>query len=147
MKTLAERLYGQLTDAGADEIDQPENFRQAHAPGNFFRLLIARTASKIGDRLASPKTTLAWLLQTLGAPPIFTGLIVPLRESGSLLPQIFLSNYLKRLALRKWAWSLGSLVQGAMILGCAAVALTLEGTAAGVAIVSLIAFFSLARGL
>jgi len=147
MKTLSERLYGQLTDAGADEIDHPENFRQAHAPDNFFRLLIARTASKIADRLSSPKTTLAWLLQSLGAPPLFTGLIVPLRESGSLLPQIFLSKYLKRFAQRKYAWSLGSITQGAMILGCAGVALTLKGRAAGIAIVSLIAFYSLARSV
>jgi hypothetical protein len=34
-----------------------------------------------------------------------------------------------------------------MILGCAGVALTLEGTAAGIAIVALIALYSLARGI
>jgi MFS family permease len=147
MQSLYKKLYGTLTDAEGKDLENPDDPVAQNAPANFFRLLIARTASKIADRLSSPKTTLAWLLQSLGAPPLFTGLIVPLRESGSLLPQIFLSNYLKRFALRKWAWSLGSIIQGAMILGCAGVALTLEGTAAGIAIVSLVALYSLARGI
>lgn len=70
-----------------------------------------------------------------------------MRESGSLLPQILLSNYLKRFATRKWAWTLGAAFQGLAILGCAGVALTLEGTAAGVAILCLVALFSLSRGI
>jgi len=145
MESLYRKLYSIITDAEATE--HPKNFAEKNAPGNFFRLLVARTGTKIGDRLSSPKTTLAWLLQSLGAPPIFIGLIVPLRESGSLIPQILLSNYLKRFTVRKWAWSLGSLIEGAAIAGCAVVALTLEGSAAGFAIVGLIAVFSLARGI
>lgn len=147
MQSLYKKLYGTLTDAEDKELEDSDDPDAQSAPGNFFRLLVARTASKIGDRLSSPKTTLAWLLQSLGAPAIFTGFIVPLRESGSLLPQVILSNYLKRFAVRKWAWTLGALTQGTAIAGCAVVALTLEGTAAGLAIVGLVAVFSLARGV
>lgn len=140
-------LYSSITDATAKEIDSAENEVERLAPMNFFHLLLARTASKIGDRLASTKTTLAWLLQTLGAPAIFAGLIVTVRESGSLLPQILLSNFIKRLGLRKWAWSIGALIQGIAIAMCAIIALTLKGVSAGIAILMAIVLFSLARGI
>lgn len=147
MNKLFLKVYCLLTDAEAADIQSAKDPVERAAPKNFFYLLVARTFSKIGDRLSSPKTTLAWLLQALGAPAIFAGLVVPLRESGSLLPQILLSNYLKRFATRKWAWTLGAAFQGLAILGCAGVALTLEGTAAGVAILCLVALFSLSRGI
>ncbi len=139
-QSLHQRLFQRLTDSSPGEVDDDVS-------ANFFRLLLARTGSKIADRLASPKTTLAWLLQALGAPAIFIGVIVPLRESGSLLPQALLSNYLKRFSKRKWGWSLGAILQGAAIAGCAVVALTLQGTSAGLAIVGLLVCFSLARGI
>jgi len=148
MSTLYERLYRLVTDTSEEEIAKGREDPHAKAiPANFLRLLMVRTGSKVADRLASPKTTLAWLLQALGAPPVFTGIIVPLRESGSLLPQAFLSNFLKRFPVRKWAWSLGAAFQGVAIAGCALVALNLRGVSAGVAIVALLVAFSLARGM
>ncbi len=147
MRTLEEWIYLKTTDATAEEVGSPKDQQAANAPTNFVRLLIARTGSKISDRLANPKTTLAWLLQSLGAPAIFIGLIVPIRESGSLLPQILLSNYLKRFRRRKFAWTLGAGLQGLAMLGCAIVGLTLEGTTAGLAILGLVVLFSLARGI
>lgn len=142
MSSFYQRLYQLITDSNGEG-----DATKGEVPANFFRLLVARTASKIADRLASPKTTLAWLLQALGAPALFVGIIVPLRESGSLLPQAFLGNYLKRFAVRKWAWSLGAVLQGLAIAGCGLVALTLTGAQAGVAIVGLLVAFSLARGI
>jgi len=147
MGKLDNWLYLKATDATQAELDAPEGDLQANAPANFVRLLIARTGSKISDRLANPKTTLAWLLQTVGAPAIFIGLIVPIRESGSLLPQVLLSNYLKRFRRRKFAWTLGAGLQGLAMLGCALVGLTLEGTTAGLSILGLVILFSLARGI
>lgn len=140
--SIYQRLYRLVTDSSGDEI-----LDGREVPENFFRLLVARRASKIADRLASPKTTLAWLLQALGAPALFVGIIVPLRESGSLLPQAFLGNYLKRFPVRKWAWTLGAVLQGVAIAGCGLVALTMTGAQAGVAIVGLLVAFSLARGI
>lgn len=148
MPTLSQRLYCRVTDAELADLEDAQDDPVAReAPANFFRLLFARTGSKIADRLSNPKTTLAWILQALGAPAIFTGLIVPLRESGSLLPQVFLSNYLKRYPLRKWAWTLGAIIQGLAIAGCALVTLTQTGTMAGAAITALVAVFALARGI
>jgi hypothetical protein len=144
----SERLYTLLTkDADGEACRAISKEACEEAPGNFLRLLLARTCTKIGDRLASPKTTLAWILQAVGAPSIFAGLIVPIRESGSLLPQLFLAGIVRQMALRKWAWVLGAILQGMAIAGCGLSAMQLEGAAAGGAILGLIAIFSLARGL
>jgi len=86
-------------------------------------------------------------LQALDASSLTLGLIVPLRESGSLLPQVFLGGYLKRFSLRKWAWSLGAWLQGIAIVGIALVSIKMHGTTAGWAILGLLALFSLARGV
>ncbi|MEQ9316893.1 MAG: MFS transporter, partial [Henriciella sp.] len=69
------------------------------------------------------------------------------RESGALLPQLFTAAGLRRLAQRKWAWSVGSVVQGLSAIAIAVAGLTLEGAAAGIAIVSALAILALARSV
>lgn len=54
-------------------------------PGNFLRLLLANALGTLADTVASAKTTLPWLLLQIGAPAWMTGLVVPIRESGSML--------------------------------------------------------------
>lgn len=116
-------------------------------PGNFFLILLSNSLTKIGDRLANPKTTLAWILQAVGAPAFFTGIIVPLRESGSLLPQLLIAGFIRRMSVRKWVWVTGSLMQALCVAGMAFTAMSLTGMAAGWALVGLLAAFSLSRGL
>jgi hypothetical protein len=116
-------------------------------PGNFLRQLGAMALTKLGDALASPKTTLAWTLAALGAPAWMVGLLVPVRESGSMLPQLFIAARVRVLPRRKPVWLLGALLQAAAVAGMAAAAFWLEGAAAGAAILGLLVFFSLARGL
>ena len=116
-------------------------------PGNFFRQLGAMALTKLGDALASPKTTLAWTLGALGAPAWMVGLLVPVRESGSMLPQLFIAARVRARPRRKPVWLLGALLQAAAVAGMAAAAFWLEGAVAGAAMLGLLAFFSLARGL
>jgi hypothetical protein len=115
-------------------------------PPNFFLHLVSNSLTKIGDRVASPKTTLAWILQAVGAPVFFTGIIVPLREAGSLLPQLLIAGWIRQLPVRKWIWVGGSAAQALSVALLGLVALTLSGAAAGWAVVGLLAAFSLARG-
>jgi hypothetical protein len=116
-------------------------------PQNFFLQLGALVCSKIGDELASAKLVLPWLLSAAGAPAVFIGLLVPIRESLSLLPQLFVAAAIRAQAVRKWLWVGGSVAQGLCVMGMAAVAqLLLEGAAAGWAVVGLLVLFSLARG-
>ena len=116
-------------------------------PGNFFLQIGALTCTKIGDELASARLVLAWLLSAAGAPAFFTGLLVPIRESLSLLPQLFVAAALRRQPRRKWFWVAGSVIQGGCVAAMAAVALSLRNAAAGWAIIALLVLFSLARGV
>lgn len=114
---------------------------------NFIRLISAQFLTNTGDAIINPKVTLPWLLQSVGAPTFLVGWLVPIRESGSLLPQLFISSAMQRLTIRKWVWVSGSLIQALSLMLMALVAFTLEGLTAGLAIVLLLALFSLARGL
>lgn len=130
------RVCKDIPDAACN--DQPENF---------FLQLGANVCTKIGDELASAKLVLPWLLSAAGAPTFFIGLLVPIRESLSLLPQLFVAAMIRARAIRKWFWVGGSVVQGACVMAMAAVALQLEGAAAGWAVLVLLVVFSLARGV
>ncbi|MDX1481193.1 MAG: MFS transporter, partial [Woeseiaceae bacterium] len=115
-------------------------------PRSFVLLLSSYFFTKLGDALASPKTTLAWLTTVVGAPAWVLGFLVPIRESGSLIPQLFIGGFIRTLGYRKWVWVAGSIAQCLCIAGIGLVAFTLSGAAAGWAILGLITAFSLARG-
>lgn len=143
MELLYDRLAndedGRVCEAISDEACR-------ETPGNFFRTLTSNTLTSIGDRLANAKTTLPWLLASLSAPAWCISLLVPIRESGSMLPQLAIGAYMRRQPVRKWVWVGGSVVQGLSVLGLAVVAVTLSGLAAGLGVLSLLVIFSLARG-
>ncbi len=116
-------------------------------PGNFFKILVSNTLTSIGDKVASAKTTLPWLLGAVGGPAWIVSLLVPIRESGSMLPQMLIGAWVRKHPVRKSLWSLGSALQGVALLLMAWSALALEGSAAGWAILGCLIGFSIARGL
>lgn len=116
-------------------------------PAAFFRQLLAQTLTKIGDALTSSRLVLAWMLSTIGSPPIFISLLVPLRESLSLLPQLFIAQWIRGHAIRKWFWVAGSIGQALALLAMIPPLLWLPGPRAALVIVLLLALFSLARGV
>lgn len=111
------------------------------------RLVGALTLTKVGDRIIDPKTVLAWFLETVAAPAAFIGLLVPIRESGALLPQAAISPWVARHERRTRVWVLGAVGQAVAAAGMAAVAVGLTGAAAGVALIGLLAVFAIARSL
>jgi len=119
----------------------------AVVPGNFLLLILTQFLTKLGDAIANPKTVLAWMLSALGAPGVFTALLVPIRESGSMIPQLLIASFVRRQPLRKWTFVAGCLLQGLAVLLMALVAVTLSSTAAGFGLISALLIFSLARGL
>ena len=110
-------------------------------PGNFFKIILANVLTKIGDLLINPKTVLAWLIGAVGAPGALAGLLVPIRESGSLIPQLAIGAWMRRHPVRKGFWVFGSVLQGACVLAMAAAVWWLQGLAAGLAIVGLLVVF------
>src|SRR5690606_27137150 len=115
-------------------------------PGNFFKIIVANLLSKVGDLLINPKTILAWLIGAVGAPGFLTAALVPIRESGSLIPQLLIGAWMRRHPVRKGFWVLGSVIQGICVLGMALSVWQWQGLAAGLAIVGLLVVFSLGRG-
>ena len=69
-------------------------------PGNFLRIIVANMLTKVGDLLTSPKTVLAWLIVAVGAPASLGGLLVPIRESGALIPQLVIGAWVRRYPVR-----------------------------------------------
>lgn len=130
------------TDAG----DTPESV-QKHARANAKRYVWANGLQNIGDQIVAAKTLLPWLLHSAGAPGFFIAMLVPIRESGSMLPQAALTPWVKSRPRRTTVWIAGALGQAiaAALIGLAA--LFLEGTALGVAVIVALAGFATARAL
>lgn len=143
-----DRLYQKLVNEEDARVctDISEQACQV-VPGNFLLQILAQFFTKLGDAIASPKTVLAWLFGALSVPGLFTAFLVPVRESGSLIPQLVIASYIRGQQRRKWAFVVGSLLQALAILAMAGVALSLSGAAAGAGITTALVFFSLARGL
>ncbi|AKS42043.1 MFS transporter [Wenzhouxiangella marina] len=116
-------------------------------PGNFFLQVLTQFFTKLGDAIANPKTILAWMLSALGAPSVFAAFLVPIRESGSMLPQLVIAAFVRQQAVRKWTYVLGCILQAAAVFAMAGIATSLTGTAAGFALLASLTVFSLSRGL
>ncbi|MEZ9577946.1 MULTISPECIES: MFS transporter [unclassified Vibrio] len=119
----------------------------SEVPGNFFKILIAQLSTKLADSFTSSKAVLPWLLASAGAPAFFTALLVPIRESGSLIPQLLLGGIVRQFQLRKQFYVIGSLLQGAAVALMAISALQLNGARLGWTVIVLLITFSLSRGL
>ncbi|MDX1434879.1 MAG: MFS transporter [Gammaproteobacteria bacterium] len=146
--TLARDLYGLLTgDEDARVCKDISDAACNDQPRNYVLQLAALSATKIADHLADAKLVLPWLLAALGAPLFLVGWLVPLREALSLLPQLAVAAQMRRVALRKWFWVGGSLVEAAAVAAMAVVALAMHGAPAGWTVLALLVVFSLARGV
>lgn len=144
--SATEQLYSLIAneeDARACS-DLPDSACQ-EVPRNFFLILVCNVLTKLGDLLVSPKTVLTWLLGAVGAPALVAWL-VPIRESGSMVPQLAIGAWVRRKPVRKWFWSLGALGQAISVAAMAASVHFLEGYAAGYSIVAALVVFSLSRG-
>ena len=114
---------------------------------NGLRQIAAHALQSTGDQVVNAKTVLPWLFSALGIPAVLVGLLVPIRESGSMLPQAVMAPWVRRQRVRTWLWVAGSAGQALATTAMAVAAATATGTAAGVAILVALAVFSLSRAL
>lgn len=136
---------------GDDELaqvcrDLPESACREQ-PRNYGLHVVSLSLTRVGEGLADAKLVLAWLLDAIGAPTWAIGLLVPVRESLAMLPQLLISARIRRLSIRKTAYVAGCVVQGAAIVGFGLVGLTLSGNTAGIVAIGLIAAFALGRSI
>ncbi|MDN4479696.1 MFS transporter [Demequina muriae] len=132
-----------------DEADAASVSPEArpHIAANGIRQMAAQTLQSVGDQVVNAKTVLPWLVTALGAPSGFVGLLVPIREAGSMLPQAAWAPRIRRRRVRKWVWVAGAAGQAGATAAMALVAATASGTVAGVGVLAALAVFALARSL
>ncbi|MBE0404426.1 MFS transporter [Halomonas citrativorans] len=119
----------------------------AEQPRNFFLHLWASLGNKLADELSSARLVLPWLMGIIGAPIWMVGLLVPIRESGALLPQIFVAGFIRLKPKRKGVWVLGALFQALAAFALAVLAFVGSGSLGGAAVLAVLVLLSLARGL
>ncbi|MGW5877269.1 MFS transporter [Nocardiopsis terrae] len=142
-----ERIYSALLRRDREsEEELPERVR-GDVPGNGLRLVWANALQSSGDQVVNASTVLPWLFHALGVPAALVGALVPIRESGSMLPQAFLTPLILRARYRKWVFVTGSLVQASSVAVMAATAALGRGLPAGAVILVALAAFSLGRCL
>ncbi len=147
--SLAFRLYDLATgDEDARLCRDIPDDQCREQPKAFLWQVLAQALSKTGDALSDSKVVLPWLLGAVGAPLSLVGLLVPIRESLALLPQVLVGGVIRRFPVRKGFWVAASLVEGLCVLLMGVVAAAgLRGAAAGWTIVGLLVVFSTARGV
>ncbi|WP_181312966.1 MFS transporter [Nocardioides campestrisoli] len=145
----ADVLFARLvrTPGGRDTTGTLRPEVREHVGSNGLRQVAADALQNIGDQVVNAKTVLPWLLSAVGAPGVLLGLLVPIRESGSMLPQAALAPRVASRPVRRWIWVTGALGQAASVAAMALVALLTEGWVAGVGVLLALAVFSTSRAL
>jgi MFS family permease len=144
--TWIQRLYQRLITSSDRDCPELSAEARQHVAGNFVLILLSRFLSKLADALSNPKIVLPWVMETVHAPLYLLGFLVPIREAGSLIPQVVIAGYVQRLAIRKGVWVAGKMVEVGAMTAIALVAWLGNGALAGWSIVLLLIVFSLARG-
>ncbi|MBN8412213.1 MFS transporter [Halomonas litopenaei] len=142
------RLYEWLTGDEDSRLckDIPDSACNEQ-PRNFFLHLFAALGNKLADELSSARLVLPWLLGAIGAPTWMVGLLVPIREAGALLPQLFVAGFIRLKPQRKWVWVVGGLLQAIAAAVLAGLALWGSGSLGGSLVLLTLIVLSLARGL
>ena len=144
-KPAVDAAFELLTGGDAEEAEDLDEAVVAYQSRNFFTHAVALAMTKTADGLIDPKLVLSWLLGYLGAPVVFIGLLVPVREAGALLPQMPLARLLSGLKQRRWIWVAGSAIQGVSAAAILLAAMLLDGWRAGLAIVVALGVLAVAR--
>lgn len=90
---------------------------------------------------------LPWLLSALGAPAVIAGYLLPIKQAGSLLPQLAVAARIRSARKRKWFWAGAGAIQAVALVAMILSAVALEGWLAGLAIAGLMAVFAIASGV
>lgn len=122
----------------------PDRENEEHAARRF---IWANGLQGMGDQIVAAKTVLPWLLQAAGTPGFFIALLVPIRESGSMLPQAAFTPWVTTQRSRKRIWVIGSLGQALAAALIGAAVLLLDGPALGLAVTLLLAVLAVFRSL
>lgn len=148
MAALKERFYDYLT-----EEDEPRACKAipeeacTNVPKNFTLNIANGTLTKLAEKIISPNLTLAWIMDFFGASSAMIGALVPIKDAGSLLPQLAVSGKIRSFAVRKYFWAVSALVQGLCWLAAAGHIFYGDEKTIPIVLLILLAVFSVASGV
>lgn len=144
-----EEFYEFLTeDSDARVCESIPDSKCTNVPKNFTLNIINGSLTKLAEKLISPGITLPWILSFLGAPVVLIGMLVPVKDVGSLLPQLLVSGKLRGKKKRKPYWVAAGLIQATCLMLSAVLLATLEDKIfVSFSIVFLFLVFSIASGV
>lgn len=145
--TTADAIFSRVVRRDLEAEAQLPEATRAALPSNSLRLIGANALQSSGDQTVNASTVLPWLFHALGVPAVLTGALVPIRESGSMLPQAFLTPLVVRVRRRTHVFIAGAIIQAASVAVMSGAAALASGLTAGIIIVAALAVFSLGRCL
>ncbi|WP_293817797.1 MFS transporter [uncultured Corynebacterium sp.] len=128
-------------------IGTPPESDLNHVEENAGRYSLGFGTQNIGDQIVSAKTVLPWFLSVVAAPAWIIPLLVPIRESGSMLPQALFRPWLQTKTSRLGFMLIGTLGQALACAIMVAAALLTDGLLAGLIILFALALLSTCRSL
>ena len=145
---LTEKIYDFLSENGEERVcDAIADSSCKEVPGNFSLNALNGFSSKLAEQLASPTLIIPWVFSLIGVPSFFNGLLIPVKNAGSLLPQLFVSGKIRAYQRRKYFWSGAAIVQAVMMLLIAYFVSMDRATLVGWAVVGALTIFSVASGV
>ncbi|HKJ30701.1 MAG TPA: MFS transporter [Balneolales bacterium] len=147
-KEISEEIYDFITEDEDGRICEaiPDEACE-EVPRNFLYNALNGSATKLAEQLASPELVLPWFLSALGAPAFLTGLLVPIRRAGSMLPQLAIAGHIRQFNKRKWFWITAGFTQALMLFLMLLSGIFLPPIVTGWLVILLLAFFSVASGV
>jgi MFS family permease len=145
---FTERVYDFITlDEDGRTCDAIPESSCKQAPRNFVFNVLNGSATKLAEQLASPGLVLPWLFATIGAPAFLAGMLVPVKEACSLLPQMAVAGKIRAYPRRKWFWVGAGSTQALLLALVIPVAVWFSPLAAGWTVIALLGLFSTASGV
>jgi MFS family permease len=140
-------LYDILTDEELRSCEAIPEEACTHVPRNFTLNVLNGSSTKLAEELISPSVTLPWILSALGAPAFMSGLLVPIKNAGSLMPQLLVSGQIRAFAIRKHFWTIAAVIQAICMILAGLAAYSLDGNIASWVILLMLLLFSIASGV
>lgn len=148
MSKITYKFYDFLS--GDDELRACESIPDkdcTNVARNFMLNIANGSLTKLAEKIISPNLTLPWIFGFLGAPAFMTGMLVPVKDAGSLLPQLFVSAKIRSFQRRKYFWVTAALIQAVVMALGAGVLYWFPGQAAAWILLGIVALFSIASGV
>ncbi|WP_424961328.1 MFS transporter [Ekhidna sp.] len=145
---IGEQVYEYLVESGEERAcDAISEESCKEAPGNFLLNGLNGFCTKLAEQIASPTLIIPYVFSILGVPSFYSGLLVPVKNTGSLLPQLIVSAKIRAFRYRKYFWAAAGFFQGMMLLLMGLVFINFKAGVVGILVVFLLLLFSMASGV